>query len=382
MRVTLRMRPLKTGRVSLYLDHYPPIVHPESGKITRWEYLDMYLYNPPRDEMEKRHNKDMETLARSIAANRQLDRLAGKFGIKRSSQFDDFLPFYEKQVKKWMGNPNTHGGWVASYKTFLQFCNGQCNFGDITPQFINEYKEFLQKKATRINSPKMRISANSCYMYFNKLRATVREAMVFGHMITNPFDAVKGIQQPETYREFLTKEELVKLYQTDANSDLLKRTCLFSALTGLRLGDVIKLRGDQIQHSEGMGYFIRFTQSKTKGMETLPISDEALILLGDFQPNQVPIFGEYNFQRDYANLNSWLLRAGIRKKITFHNFRHTFATLQLAEGTDIYTVSKLLGHKHIHTTQIYGKVMDTTKTKAMKSIQLGITTDNKKKENE
>jgi hypothetical protein len=93
------MRPLKTGRISLYLDHYPPIIHPESGKITRWEYLDMYLYNPPRDEMEKRHNKDMETLARSIASNRQLDRLAGKFGIKRSSQFDDFLPFYEKQME-------------------------------------------------------------------------------------------------------------------------------------------------------------------------------------------------------------------------------------------------------------------------------------------
>ena len=110
MRVTLRMRPLKTGRISLYLDHYPPIVHPESGKITRWEYLDMFLFNPPRDEMEKRHNRDVETLARSIASTRQLDRLAGKFGIKRSSQFDDFLPFYEKQVNKWVGNPNTHGG--------------------------------------------------------------------------------------------------------------------------------------------------------------------------------------------------------------------------------------------------------------------------------
>ncbi|MFM2334245.1 MAG: hypothetical protein RIS91_248 [Bacteroidota bacterium] len=380
MRVTLRMRPLKTGRISLYLDHYPPIIHPESGKITRWEYLDMYLYNPPRDEMEKRHNKDMETMARSIAANRQLDRLAGKFGIKRSSQFDDFLPFYEKQVNKWIGNPNTHGGWVASYKTFLQFCKEQCSFGDITPQFINEYKEFLEKKATRINSPKMRISQNSCYTYYNKLRATVREAMVFGHIVSNPFDAVKGIQQPETYREFLTKEELVKLYNTPSDSDLLKRTCMFSALTGLRLGDVVKLRGEQIQHSESMGSFIRFTQSKTKAMETLPISDEALSLLGNFEESSERIFGDYNFQRDYAHLNRWLQRAGIRKKITFHNFRHTFATLQLAEGTDIYTVSKLLGHKHIHTTQIYGKVMDTTKTKAMKSIQLGIKSDNNEQE--
>ena len=194
-------------------------------------------------------------------------------------------------------------------------------------------------------------------------------------MISNPFDAVKGIQQPETYREFLTKEELLKLYNTPNESDFLKRTCIFSALTGLRLGDVTKLRGDQIQHSKNLGYFIRFTQSKTKGMETLPISDEALGLLGDYEESSERIFGDYNFQRDYAHLKRWLQSAGIRKKITFHNFRHTFATLQLAEGTDIYTVSKLLGHKHIHTTQIYGKVMDTTKTKAMQSIQLGLKSD-------
>jgi integrase len=168
---------------------------------------------------------------------------------------------------------------------------------------------------------------------------------------------------------------LIKLYNTESESALLKRTCLFSALTGLRLGDVVKLRRDQIQHSENLGYFIRFTQSKTKGMETLPISDEALSFLGELEASSEKIFGDYNFQRDYAHLNRWLQRAGIRKKITFHNFRHTFATLQLAEGTDIYTVSKLLGHKHIHTTQIYGKVMDTTKTKAMKSIQLGIKND-------
>ena len=377
MRVTLRKRMLRTGKISLYLDHYPPIIHPESGKITRWEYLNMFMYNPPRDEVEKRHNKDIETLARSIAANRQLDRLAGKFGIKRSSQFDDFLPFYEKQINKWIGNPSTHGGWVASYKTFLQFCKGKCSFGDITPQFINEYKDFLTKKATRIHSPEMRITANTSYTYYNKLRATVREAVVFGHIISNPFEAVKGIQQPETYREFLTKEELVTLFNTPAESELMKSTCMFSSLTGLRLGDVIKLKWSQIQHSETMGYFIRFTQSKTQGMETLPISDEAKELLGEEQSPDVNIFGEYNFQRDYTSLQRWMQAAGIRKKITFHNFRHTFATLQLAEGTDIYTVSKLLGHKHIHTTQIYGKVMDTTKTKAMKSIKLGINTDRK-----
>ena len=94
MKVTLRKRLLKTGRISLYLDHCPPIIHPESGKITRWEYLNMYLYSPPRDEIEKRHNRDLETLARTIAANRQVDRLAGRFGIVVLQSFVDIKVKY------------------------------------------------------------------------------------------------------------------------------------------------------------------------------------------------------------------------------------------------------------------------------------------------
>ncbi len=372
MKVTLRKRTLKTGRISLYLDFYPPIVHPVTGNITRWEYLKLFLYNPARDEVEKRQNKDIETIARSIAANRHLDRIAGKFGMKRSSQFDDFLPFYENQASKWAGNPNTHGSWVASFKTFSIFCKGQCNYGDLTPQFLNDYKEFLLKKATRINSPNMRITTNSSYTYFNKLRACVRDAFGAGLLLSNSFDAVKGITQPETYREFLTKEELILLYKSPCESDKLKRACMFSALTGLRLGDVANLKWSQIQHSESLGTFIRFTQNKTQGRETLPISDEANELLGEPKDFSEDIFENYEFKKEYRQLQNWIQQAGIRKKITFHNFRHTFATLQLAEGTDIYTVSKLLGHKHVNTTQIYGKVMDITKTKAMKSIKLGL----------
>lgn len=372
MKVTLRKRILKNGKISLYLDYYPPIIHPVTGLETRWEYLNLYLYNPARDEIEKRQNKDIETIARSIAANRHLDRIAGKFGMQRSSQFDNFLPFYERMVHKWDGNKSTQGSWVASYKTFVLFCNNKCNFGDLTPQFINEYKDYLLKKATHIHSPKTRITENSAYSYFNKLRACVREAYVAGLLTTNPISVIKGISQPETYREFLTKEELINLYNTPCGSDRLKRACMFSALTGLRLGDVVKLEWSQIQKTENMGYFIRFTQSKTKGMETLPISEEAFELLGEMKAPSENIFENYDFRRDYRLLQNWIQAAGIRKKITFHNFRHTFATLQLAEGTDIYTVSKLLGHKHVNTTQIYGKVIDTTKTTAMKKIKLGI----------
>ena len=64
--------------------------------------------------------------------------------------------------------------------------------------------------------------------------------------------------------------------------------------------------------------------------------------------------------------------AGIQKKISFHNFRHSYATLQLANSTDIYTVSKLLGHKNVATTQIYAKVIDKTKIEAANRINLDL----------
>ena len=217
----------------------------------------------------------------------------------------------------------------------------------------------------------MRISESSAYSYYNKLRACVREATALGHINQNPFDLVKGISQPDTYREFLTKEELIRLVNTATPTEAMKNSTLFSALTGMRMGDIMDLTWERIQHSDTMGYFVRFSMNKTKSEETLPISDEAMTLLGE--PSKVledRVFPDYNFRLHYSELQRWLQKAGILKKITFHNFRHTFATLQLAEGTDIYTVSKLLGHKNIHTTQIYGKVMDKTKTEAMNRIHL------------
>jgi integrase len=378
MNVTLRKRQRNNGKLALFLDYYPSIISPKTGKPTRFEYLKIYLYNPPRDEFERKHNKEVENFARAIAAERQLDIIAGRFGLQRSSEYDDFLTFYKQQMEQHLENMNTYGGWMASYKTFSQFVNNQCKFGDLKPKLIDDFKIYLETKATRINSPKMRITSNSAYSYFNKLRACVRQAMALGHIKQNPFDLVKGIAQPETYREFLTKEELIRLANTDCEQAIMRNACIFSSLTGMRLGDIVAMKWEQVQESDSIGNFIRFTQQKTKGLETLPISDEALSLMGprsEFQ--SALVFNGFQIRDHYSALQRWLRSAGIRKKITFHNFRHTFATLQLAEGTDIYTVSKLLGHKHIHTTQIYGKVMDKTKTEAIKRINLGLITANK-----
>ena len=187
---------------------------------------------------------------------------------------------------------------------------------------------------------------------------------------------LKPIKQAETRREYLTIEELNELVKTTCISDLLKRAALFSALTGLRFSDIHKLTWAEIEYINGNGYFLNFDQKKTKGVEVLPISDQAYNFTGGNKspknmPQDVKVFDGLKYSA-YQNkyLSQWIGAAGITKNITFHNFRHTYATLQLSSGTDIYTVSKMLGHKDLKTTQVYAKIVDIAKRKAANSIKL------------
>lgn len=96
----------------------------------------------------------------------------------------------------------------------------------------------------------------------------------------NPFENVEGIKGVEKQKQFLSLEELQKLAITPFRFEELRRAALFAALTGLRRSDILKLTWREIQHSEDQGYYIRFRQQKTSSQETLPISDEAVELLG------------------------------------------------------------------------------------------------------
>ena len=112
------------------------------------------------------------------------------------------------------------------------------------------------------------------------------------------------------------------------------------------------------------------TTKKTKTDATLPISEEALALCGERGEGQV--FQKLTPGVVASNLKDWIEDAGITKHISFHCFRHTFATLQLANGTDIYTVSKLLSHSNLATTQIYADVVSELKRDAAGRISLKV----------
>jgi len=201
--------------------------------------------------------------------------------------------------------------------------------------------------------------------------AALKQAVKDGIIPTNPAEGVEGFKQGEHEREFLTLDELQAAVDAECEIPQLKTAFIFSCLTGLRWSDIQKLVWSEMQHSNEMGHYIRFRQKKTKGVETLPIPEQAISLLGERKENDERVFKGLKYSAWHnLKLQPWMTRAGISKKITFHCARHTYATLQLTLGTDIYTVSKMLGHKDLKTTQVYAKIIDDKKTEAASKIKL------------
>lgn len=364
IKVFLREKKLKHGKRGLYLDFYPPIVHPETNKPTRREHLRLYVYERPKAETEKNHNKETRILGENIRAQRQLEFQAGIYGFvtvrnKQKSLIDFFQSIADGKKQTSRSN---YESYLSILKHLKNFAGLPCSFGDVTENFCADFKDYLLNEKS--------ISNNTASAYFDKFKYVIRLAFEQKMLPDNPAQRVKSIKLAETQREFLTLDELQRLAATPfPEYESLRRASLFAALTGLRYSDIEKLTWAEIQHSAENGDYIRFTQKKTKDTETLPISEDARELLGEAGKADEKVFPNLNYSQ-CVYLSLWTKRAGIERRITFHSFRHTHACIQLSLGTDIYTVSKLLGHRNVKTTQIYARVIDETKRQAVNRIKL------------
>ncbi len=239
----------------------------------------------------------------------------------------------------------------------------------INLKLIEDFRQFLITAPCGGNK-KGTVSQNTAATYFSIFKAALKQAFVNGYLTIDLSAKVKGIQEQESRREHLTVEELNTLAATDCDRPILKRAALFSALTGLRHCDIQKLRWSEVQKDDE-NYRLNFTQQKTKGVEYMPISEQAYSLCGEPQAPEKLVFEDLPDPSWISKpLERWIKSAGITRRITFHCFRHTYATLQLAGGTDIYTVSKMLGHTNVRTTQVYAKVVDEKKEKATDVIKI------------
>jgi integrase len=366
MTVTLRER-LKGNKISLYLDYY------QNGKRT-YEYLKLYLHPEPEKgrltKQQKKENDETRQLAVAIKAKRQVSIQNNEFGFKDKAKLSgNFIDYMQMLTDKRRGSKGNYGNWDSTMNHLKNYSPLGITFGGVNKEWLEGFKDYLQSIVA--TKKEVGLSRNSMLSYFNKVKAGLKQAVKDGIIQTNPGAQVDSFKEEETQREFLSLEELNALYNTPCGNGLLKRAFIFSALTGLRWSDIKKLVWSEIQHSTEMGYFIRFRQKKTQGTETLPISEEAYRLLGDPASKQEQIFRDLSYSAwNNIRLREWAMAAGINRHIVFHAARHTHAVLLLSSGTDIYTVSKMLGHREIKTTQRYMHVIDKKKIEAANTIHL------------
>lgn len=362
-KVTLRERKTASGDISLYLDFYPPIRDPRTMKMVRRRTLGIVIHNKPKSAAEIRHNKEMMEKANIIRDNHYRMIVNNEFDFLDQTKLKaDALEFFYS-IAKVKGDK-----WLMTYYHFDIFTQGKCIFSDIDVDLCNKFIDYIMS-ANQLKNKHLKLSHNSAVAYYNTFRAMLKMAYRERYTKENINDFLDNIKTKRTKIEFLTLEECKMLSETPCRYPVLKSASLFSIMTGLRISDIITLEWSHIYHTTNGGLTIRKRMEKTSTDITLPISEEALLLCGE------PLSSGNIFQGlqkcwTHQPLKEWIKSAGITKHITFHCFRHTYATLQVSAGISIYTVSKMLGHKNVTTTQIYADLIDAAKEEAANTITL------------
>jgi integrase len=369
MKIFLRQRKqTKKGTISLYLEIYKGTTQTPDGKtkpIREYEYLNLYLIDKPTNPIDKQLNKENFKLAESIKAKRELEIKNGNYGFTNEfKRQTNFIEYFKNLVSKKETKGNL-GNWYSTQIHLETFAGKNITFNEIDLQFAERFKEHLNKAKKKDGKP---LSNNSKASYFAKFRACLNEAVKEKIIYGNPAVESGNFKTIESQREYLTLDEVRQLAQTECRYDVLKRAFLFSCLTGLRWSDINNLVWNDVQKVNN-GWRVHFKQQKTKGQQYLDINQQAKDLMLEIGKADERVFIGLKYS-DYMNvaLQMWVLKAGITKQITFHCARHTFAVLQLTLGTEIYTLSKMLGHSELKTTQIYAKIVDEKIFEAVNKI--------------
>lgn len=369
--VRIREKRLNDGNVSLYLDMY------YRGE-RRKEGLKLYLI-PEVNAAARQQNENTRKLAEQIKAQRILD-------IQQQG-----LVNWEDVKKSKM----TLSAWVAEYtveecglspasmrskrnaqarvEEYLLYI-GKPNFAlaEVDKDFCKGFIAFL--KTCTFNNGKKTLSSTTCRIFMNRLAAALNKAIREGLIDRNPFKLLETKEKPQkqnAIREFLTIEELRTLIATPCRYEIVKKAFLFSCFTGLRYSDMLTLKWSEMHKAaDGKTLYIEHEQVKTKNRVTIPLSDEARKWLPRRTKDVDTVFHQLRITSTTVEvvLDEWMQEAGIQKHITYHCSRHTAATLLLTLGADLYTVSKILGHKSIRMTEIYAKIVDKKKIDTMNLV--------------
>lgn len=362
--IRLRMKDLSNGSKSLYLDIY------RDGKRS-YEYLKMYII-PEKDENAKRQNKATLAAANAIKSKRIIELTNGEVGIKNPNDepkillLDWMQTYKENQAKR--GKKDGYQIKTA-IRLIEDYAGRKVTLDQIDKAFCQGYIDYLLNEYRPNGKQLMHTTAHNYYRVVNgALNAAVREDL----MKVNPFTRISSsdkIHKPESKREYMTIDEVRSLIATPMSNETVKSAYLFSCFCGLRISDIKELRWKDV-FCDGEQYRLQVIMQKTKAPIYLPLSPEALRWMPDRKGKAADekVFDLPSMSRINELLKPWALDAGISKHFSFHTARHTFATMMLTLGADLYTTSKLLGHTDVRMTQVYAKIINRKKDEAVNLV--------------
>lgn len=378
--VRLRFKTLSNGNKSIYLDMY------RNGQ-REYEFLHLYIV-PESTPIDKMQNARTIEAANAIKSQRILELTNEEAGLKQTSKgkmlLSDWMQRYHNlqhtrsksmqlRILKTAELLQQYAGNKVRLKDVdKEFCTGFADWlqNDYLPQRGNITPKRIRNKQTADRMQPKRIKAVTAHNYFVILTCALNEAVRQGIIEKNPcqlMNQTDKIKVPESQRTYLTIDEVRKLIKTDSPSPETKQAFLFSCFCGLRISDILRLQWKNVV-IDGEQARIVLVMKKTKAPLYLPLSKQALnyIPLRSGASDSDKVFSLPSQVCMNRALKKWAAKAGItNKNVSFHTARHTFATTLLTEGADLYTVSKLLGHSEISTTQIYAKIIDKKKDEAV-----------------
>ena len=354
--VRVRYKTLSDGSQSVYLDIY------RDGK-RQYEFLKLYLI-PETNAAAKAQNKATLAAVNTIKSQRIIELTNGVAGLKNTSLRSKML------LLDWMRGS---GKLISNTMNVLRAFNAKATMRDINRDFCLAFINFLRN--IYVSPSGKKLSQFTCVSYFGcfrgALNAAVREEIIAENPV-NRLNTDEKIKMPESKREFLTIDEVKILIGTPCRREDVKGAFLFSCYCGLRISDVLALKWKNVDSSAEQ-WRINIIMQKTRQPLYLPLSMNARKWMPerngagdeDLVFPTLPCEDTCNMQ-----LKPWVKAAGITKHVTYHVSRHTFATMLLTLGADLYTVCKLLGHSDVKTTQIYAKIINKKKEDAISLIDI------------
>ena len=363
--IRLRTKKLSNGNLSLYLDFY------RDGK-REYEFLKLYLV-PEKTKADKIKNEETLRTANAIKAQKIVALQNEEHGFivcsKSKIKFIDFMVAQAENYEE-RGSYAYAQSIRNSIYHLRKYKGDAVTLRQVDKAYLLGYIDFLNTTGGKYNKP---LSDAAKALYFDVVVIALNKAVKDEIIPTNPAHKINykdRPQQGEATKQYLTFEEVKSLVATPCKYEVLKQAFLFACFCGLRYSDIKGLEWGKIQKIKSGEMQVEIKQQKTGEPLYLPLSANALQWLPErgLAKDSDKVFALPHVSTVEKFLPIWAKDAGINKHITFHVSRHTNATLMLSFGADIYTVSKLLGHTNVKTTQIYAKIVDENKRKAVNLI--------------